>query len=90
MQELRTASRAGLNSVTVIQLVKNAQTEDFGSGDESEGDERLHVANLSQLEGSAHNGFALDGGWMVYSSHGSKYISPLKVVFTYFKQFISN
>ena len=80
MQELRRASRAGLNSVTVVQLTKNAQEQEFGSGDESsEGEERIHNADLSQLEGSCHNGFALDGAWMVYSSNGSKYIAPLKV-----------
>ena len=83
MQELRRASRAGLNSVTVVQLTKNAQEQEFGSGDECEGEERIHHADLSQLEGSCHNGFALDGAWMVYRSNGQKYIAPLKWRFSH-------
>ena len=64
MQELRRASRAGLGSVTVIQLTKSAQDEEFGSGDESDSESgpRNKVANLGQLEGTCHNAYGLDGG----------------------------
>ena len=57
LQELRRASPTGLNSVIVVRPTKNAQEGDFGSGNETcEGEERLQLANLRQLEGYAHNG----------------------------------
>ena len=60
MEELRRASHAGLSSITVIQLKKGGQEEDYGSGDES--DSEIRVAHLGQLEGTCHNAYSLDGG----------------------------
>ena len=78
MEELRRASHAGLSSITVIQLKKGAQEEDYGSGDES--DSEIRVANLGQLEGTCHNAYCLDGGWQIFHSHGQKWVAPIKVL----------
>ena len=82
MEELRRASRTRLSSVTVIQLTESAQDEDFGSGDET--DSLIRVPNLSQLEGTCHNAYGLDGGWQVFPKNRGLSLLRLQILFKRF------